>query len=219
MDTSFWVERWHKKQIGFHQSEINPYLQAHWARLGVTGGAVFVPLCGKSRDMQWLQANGHTVIGVEVSQQAVSDFFLEQQIEPRVTQASRFELWEAPGYQLLCGDFFALHAEDLHAVTAVFDRAALIALPIELRQRYVEKLRAVLPEQAATLLIALTYPQQQMNGPPFPVDEAEVRSLYAAYKVDKLQDEDVLVQPENARFKERGVQHLSEQVYRISAGL
>ena len=218
MDTSFWIERWHRRQIGFHQSEINPYLQAHWPQLGITGGAVLVPLCGKSRDMQWLKAQGHSVIGVEISRLAVNEFFNEQQIEPRVTQASRFEVWEAPGYQLLCGDFFALQAEDLQAVSAVFDRAALIALPIDLRRRYVDKLRAVLPSRASTLLVALTYPQEQMSGPPFAVDEAEVCSLYATYKVDKLQDEDVLVQLENARFKERGVEHLSEQAYRIRAG-
>jgi thiopurine S-methyltransferase len=217
MDTSFWIERWQRKQIGFHQPDINPYLQAHWSQLGVTHGSVFVPLCGKSRDMQWLHSMGHTVIGVEISQQAVSEFFAEQKIEPRVTQGSRFELWQAPGYQLLCGDFFALQADDLHAVSAVFDRAALVALPGELRQRYVEKLRAVLPARASMLLVAMTYPQQQMNGPPFAVAEAEVRSLYATYKVDKLEDVDVLVQPENARLKERGVNSMSEQVYRIGA--
>ena len=217
MDTSFWIERWQRKQIGFHQPDINPYLQAHWSQLGVTNGSVFVPLCGKSRDMQWLHSLGHAVIGVEVSRQAVSEFFAELQIEPQVTQASRFELWQAPGYQLLCGDFFALQPEDLQVVNAVFDRAALIALPSELRQRYIEKLRAVLPTRVSTLLVAMTYPQQQMSGPPFAVDEAEVRSLYAPYKVDKLEDVDVLVQPENARFKERGVKSMSEQVYRISA--
>jgi thiopurine S-methyltransferase len=218
MDTAFWIERWDRKQIGFHQTEINPYLQAHWASLGVTGGTVLVPLCGKSLDMRWLHAQGHAVIGVEVSRQAVSEFFAEQQLEPHVTQGSRFESWQAPGYRLLCGDFFALEAADLYEVGAVFDRAALIALPQVLRQRYVDKLQATLPAQVHTLLVAMTYPQQQMNGPPFSVDETAVRSLYGSYKVEKLQDEDILIQPENARFKERGLRQMSEQVYRLSAG-
>jgi thiopurine S-methyltransferase len=217
MDPSFWIERWDKRQIGFHQPHINPYLQAHWAQLGTTpSSTVLVPLCGKSRDMQWLQAQGHAVMGIEVSRQAVSEFFSEQQLQPRVTESARFEVWESPGYRLLCGDFFALEADDLKAVSAVFDRAALIALPVNLRQRYVAKLQAVLPAPARMLLVAMTYPQAQMGGPPFSVDEAEVRRLYAASQVEQLQDEDVLSQQDNARFKERGLKYLSEQVYRIS---
>lgn len=217
MDTSFWIERWDKRQIGFHQQHVNPYLQSHWSQLGTApNDGVFVPLCGKSLDMQWLRAQGHTVVGVEVSQQAVREFFSEQQIVPRVTRGTRFEAWEAPGYRLLCGDFFALEPADLQGVGAVFDRAALVALPGELQQRYVEKLTAVVPAQARTLLIAMTYPQEQMSGPPFAVDEAEVRSLYAAYRVEKLQDADILSLAENARFKERGLRQMSEQVYCIS---
>jgi len=217
MDTSFWLERWDNHQIGFHQADINPYLLLHWASQQANNGVVLVPLCGKSRDMQWLQEQGHEVIGVEVSRQAVSEFFVEQGIKPRVIQGPRFELWQAAGYQLLCGDFFALQAQDLHNVSAVFDRAALIALPSELRQRYVATLHSVLPKQASMLLIAMTYPQQQMNGPPFSVDEAEVSRLYAGYHIEKLQDEDVLSHTDNARFKQRGLQQMSEQVYRIRA--
>lgn len=216
MDTSFWIERWNQRQIGFHQQQVNPYLQVHWSQLGVApNSTVFVPLCGMSLDMQWLRALGHSVIGIELSRIAVSEFFSERQIEPQITRNTRFELWEAPGYRLLCGDFFALEAGDLKEVGAVFDRAALIALPPDLRQRYVEKLQAVLPAHTRTLLVTMTYPQEQMSGPPFSVDEAEVRKLYADFPVEKLQDEDVLSQADNARFKERGLRHMSEQVYLI----
>ncbi len=48
---------------------------------------------------------------MEVSITAVSEFISEQQIEPRVIQGARFELWESPGYRLICGDFFALEAD------------------------------------------------------------------------------------------------------------
>lgn len=217
MDTSFWIERWDKRQIGFHQSHINPYLQKHWPQLGLASGStVFVPLCGKSLDMRWLRAQGHSVIGIEVSRTAVSEFFSERQVQPQVARNSRFELWESPGYRLICGDFFALEGVDLQNVSAVFDRAALVALPADLRQRYVEKLAAILPKQARLLLISMTYPQDQMSGPPLAVDESEVRKLFAAYRVERLQDEDILSHAENARFRERGLREMSEQVYRIS---
>jgi thiopurine S-methyltransferase len=216
MDAAFWIERWARQQIGFHQQHINPYLQAHWASLDVPpGSAVFVPLCGKSLDMQWLRAQGHTVIGVELSRTAVREFFIEQHIEPQVTLDGRFECWETPGYRLLCGDFFALDASDLKDAMGVFDRAALIAFPAELRERYVKHMLALVPMRAPTLLVAMTYPQQQMSGPPFSVGETEVRRLYASCHIEKLQDEDVISLGENARLRERGVDQISEQAYLI----
>jgi thiopurine S-methyltransferase len=52
MDKDFWLERWERKEIGFHQNEINPYLIQYWQELNINhGGEVFVPLCGKSLDM------------------------------------------------------------------------------------------------------------------------------------------------------------------------
>ena len=60
MDHEFWLERWRTNQIGFHQAEFNARLVHHWPSLGVPKGArVFVPLCGKSRDMLWLAGAGH----------------------------------------------------------------------------------------------------------------------------------------------------------------
>jgi thiopurine S-methyltransferase len=220
MDTNFWIERWEQEQIGFHQPGVNAWLQKHWRDIGVTAGSVvFVPLCGKSLDMVWLRERGHTIIGIELSRRAVRDFFAGLQLEPRIAAEARFEVWEAPGYRLLCGDYFALQASDLDGVCGVFDRAALNAFPPEMRARYVAKLREVVPPQAYTLLVTMTYPQPQMSGPPFSVSEAEVRQLYGGfYHVDKLQDQDVLALAENVRFRERGMGEMSEQVYRISSG-
>jgi thiopurine S-methyltransferase len=216
MDTTFWIDRWETRQIGFNQPSVNAYLQAHWPSLGLpSGSTVFVPLCGKTIDMHWLRAQGHQVIGVELARTAIEEFFSEQQLEPRVTRGGRFELWESPGYRLLCGDIFALDANDLQGVRGVFDRASLIAFPQGLRQRYVEKLSAIVPREARTLLVAMTYPQQQMSGPPFAVTEAMVRSLYASRHIDKLQHEEIITLAENARYRDRGVDQMSEQVYRI----
>lgn len=67
MKSEFWHDRWLNSQIGFHQSEVNSYLQEHWSEHFQDRGTVFVPLCGKSRDMVWLCDQGHTVIGSELS--------------------------------------------------------------------------------------------------------------------------------------------------------
>jgi thiopurine S-methyltransferase len=216
MDPAFWIERWEKQQIGFHQQTINPYLVTYWGELAVPRNApVFVPMCGKSRDMQWLRHSGHPVIGVEIARTAVRDFFEQLALAPQVTEAGSLERWEAGGYTLWCGDLFALTAAQLTGVSGVFDRASLIALPAAMRQGYVRHMSAIVPSSAATLLVSLMYPQQEMKGPPLSVDEREIHGLYSQYRVDKLADINVLTQPENARFFERGLTAMSEQVYRL----
>jgi thiopurine S-methyltransferase len=217
VNKSFWIERWSKNEIGFHQSAVNQYLQSHWPRLGVAKGAtVFVPLCGKSLDMIWLREQGYLVVGVEVARVAVREFFSEHKLKSQISVEPFFERWEAEGFTVLAGDLLEFSREDLPRIDAVFDRASLIAFPPDMRPRYVEKMRALVPRTATTLLVSLTYPQAEMKGPPFSVDEAEVRRLYSNQKIEKLFDEDVLSRPENARFQERGITQMSEQVYRIS---
>jgi len=215
MNPGFWHERWQRNEIGFHQQEINAHLQDYWAQLAVpAGGQVFVPLCGKSRDLLWLRARGYTVLGVELSPIAVRDFFAENALTPQITLQGSFERHEADGLAILCGDFFDLTPELLQAVAGVYDRASLIALPPELRQRYAKHSATILPAGAGTLLVTMEYPQHEMSGPPFAVREDEVRRLYEnGYTVTCLFSKDILA--ENPRFRERGLNALAEKVYRL----
>jgi thiopurine S-methyltransferase len=215
VNPEFWLERWKNSQIGFHQPEFNSALQLHWPTLGLPADAtVFVPLCGKSRDMLWLRAAGHAVIGIELIQIAVREFFTENGLTPTVTPQPPFERWEAGGISILCGDFFGLQARDLERVAGVYDRASLIAWPRDMRQRYIDKLCEILPPTAATLLVTLSYPDGEMQGPPFAVAEPEVRALYAdQYDVTRLATQDVL--DRNSSLRQRGLTQLAEQVYRI----
>ncbi len=216
MNPDFWHERWQRNEIGFHQPEINAHLQDFWGQLLVpAGGLVFVPLCGKSRDLLWLRARGHRVLGVELSPIAVRDFFAENALTPQVTRQGAFERYEADGLAILCGDFFDLTPELLQGVTGVYDRASLIALPPELRTRYAGHSAAILPAVAGILLVTMEYPQNEMSGPPFAVREEEVRRLYAnRYTVSNLFSKDILA--ENPRFRERGLSALAEKVYRLA---
>ncbi len=213
MGRDFWQARWEANQIGFHQSEINPYLRDHWPSLQAPqGGQVFVPLCGKSLDMCWLASQGYALLGVEFVTQAVTEFFAEQQLTPRQRTQGQFAAWSAENITLLCGDFFALTPDDLEQVAAVYDRASLVALPPALRQRYVQHLRAVLPTGVPILLVTLEYPLGQMDGPPFSVSEAEVRELYAAtHEISRVHSEDVL--SDSPQFQAKGLTRLVENVY------
>jgi thiopurine S-methyltransferase len=215
MEPDFWHERWRQNRIGFHQREINVHLQAFWPELAMPpGGQVFVPLCGKSLDMLWLRAQGHGVLGVEISPIAVRDFFAENRLEAEIRLLGDFEQWEADGLVLLQGDFFDLTWEDLAPITGVYDRASLIALPTEMRPRYVEHFARIVPATAPTLLVTLEYRQSEMDGPPFSVGEAEVRALYEdRFQVERLAALDVLA--ENPRFRAKGLSGLTEKVYRL----
>lgn len=216
MDRDFWLERWQRNEIGFHQQEINAHLEAFWDRLAIPVDAlVFVPLCGKSRDLLWLRARGYRVLGVEFSPTAVRDFFVENALTPQITRQGRFDRHETHGLAILCGDFFDLSPELLQGVAGVYDRAALIALPPELRTRYVAHSAAILPAAADTLLVTMEYPQNQMSGPPFAVDEDEVRRLFEKRcTVTRLLDKDILT--DNPRFRERGLSALAEKIYRLA---
>jgi len=216
MKKEFWLERWERAEIGFHQDEVNPYLLRYWSELHASyGGEVFVPLCGKSLDMVWLRAQGHAVLGVELSAIAVRDFFTEQGKSPTHATRGKFEQCEAEGIRILCGDFFDLRKEDMTQVRAVYDRASLVALPPEMRERYARHLVEILPAGSQVLLVTFDYPQQEMPGPPFAVSVEEVCALYANYaEIRLLEQADIL--DREPRFKARGVTRMQENIFLLT---
>ncbi|MEO8342281.1 MAG: thiopurine S-methyltransferase [Gallionella sp.] len=216
MQNDFWLERWKQEKIGFHQNGINPYLCEYWQELHLARDSlIFVPLCGKSRDLLWLRQQGHPVVGVELSDVAVQAFFQENGYAPKQITRGKFGCYKAHGIHILCGDFFEMNKEDLSSrgkVNATYDRAALIALPQEMRERYVRHLISILPPATQILLITLDYLQTEMQGPPFSVSADEVAALYGEHaEVHLLAQLDVLAQ--NPRFQQRGLSRLQENVF------
>lgn len=216
MKKEFWLERWERNEIGFHQNDINPYLHQYWHELhAAKGGEVFVPLCGKSRDMLWLSEHGHKVLGVELSPIAVQAFFDENNLSSRRSSDGKFASCESEGIRILCGDFFDLTREDVASVSAVYDRASLIALPPEMRKRYAGHMADILPRGTQIFLITFDYPQHEMQGPPFAVSRDEVEALYREYAdVRLLAQVDVLEQ--NPRFRERGISRMLESIFLLT---
>ncbi len=216
MKKEFWLERWERAEIGFHQDEIHPYLRRFWPEVqAARGGEVFVPLCGKSSDMVWLRQQGSFVLGVELSSIAVRDFFKENGFAPTHASSGKFDCSEADGIRILCGDFFDLGKEDLARVSAVYERASLVALPPDMRGRYARHLVEMLPPATQILLLTFDYPQAEMQGPPFAVTVNEVEALYGKYaEIRLLAQEDVLAQ--NPRFQQRGMSRMQENVFLLT---
>jgi thiopurine S-methyltransferase len=174
---------------------------------------VFVPLAGKSLDMAWLASQGHRILGVELSQRAVEAFFAENGLQPEIRDTRYGRHYAAANIEIICGDAFALDEGALRDCSAVFDRAALIALPPELRTRYARALYAYLPAGCRGLLITLEYPQAERDGPPFSVPRDEVTELYACdWQIERLDHRPI--PPEHPGYVS-GVSQLDTAVYAL----
>lgn len=164
-----WLRRWAEGNIGFHRANVHAALLAHWRP---RTGSVLVPLCGKSLDLRWLAERGHEVVGVELAERAVHDFFAEQGLRYE-RRDGPLPAWVAQDLPITIhqGDYFAL---DGVRCDALYDRAALVALPAELRKRYVAHTDRLLRERAFRLVVTLEYEQALVAGPPFAVPADEV---------------------------------------------
>lgn len=206
MDHEFWHERWQRGEIGFHRAQVHPILTAQIAHLVAPPATVFVPLSGKTLDMKWLLDEGYQVVGVELSAAAIEAFMEEHQLAYTCTQQGPFHVYQAPGITLYQGDFFELQPVHLEACHAWYDRAALVALPVAMRQEYNQHLQQILPPSAKGLLITVEYPEGYWKGPPFAIWEAEVRTAYEdRYQVHSL--------PSQPGFIEGGDSQVLEHCY------
>lgn len=192
MDTSFWHQRWQSNEIPFHERAANPLLLRHFPSLALAKGSrVFVPLCGKSLDIGWLLSRGHDVTGAELSEIAVQQLFAELGVEPRIQELGNAKHYRGKKIDIFVGDIFQVSREILGPVDAVYDRAALVALPEEMRQRYAAHLKEI-TANAPQLLICYEYDQAVMAGPPFSVGSEEVNRHYGErYKLSLLESADV----------------------------
>jgi thiopurine S-methyltransferase len=215
MDATFWKSRWQEGRIGFHQDRPTPLMLQHWPSLGLAAGQrVFVPLCGKSLDMAWLAAQGLQVLGVELAEQAVEAFFGEQGLVPEVVESRYGRHYRAGSIEIIHGDVFGLDAEALSACDGVFDRAALIALPPALRERYAGEVYARLPTGCTGLVVTLEYPQHEKDGPPFAVHGDEVLRLFGPdWRVECLERHDIL--ESQPGFAAERVSALHTAIYRL----
>jgi thiopurine S-methyltransferase len=188
MDASYWHRKWQHNEIAFHEPRANPLLVEHFGALALPAGSrVFVPLCGKTLDIGWLLTQGCRVVGAELSAVAVSQLFEELGLSPKVSSAGRLQHHDGGALEVFVGDIFDLTAALLGHVDASYDRAALVALPADLRPRYAAHLTAT-TQSAAQLLICYEYDQAAQAGPPFSIDPDEVHRLYQGHYAASLLD-------------------------------
>lgn len=226
MKPDFWIEKWEKNEIGFHLDAPHP-----WLVRAVSSGSsfkpgqvIFVPLCGKTHDIDFLLQQGCKVVGVEISELAVQALFDRLGYEPRVTDYNTEDKQAIKRYQfgpltVFVGDYFQLTYAQIsdayeQAASWVYDRAALIALPSEMRSSYSAHLMQLCPK-ATHLLMTLDYQQEQMQGPPFSVNLDEIKVHYEQYyQISTLYQQDII--EKEPRFKQRGLTEFIQSLYQLT---
>lgn len=192
MEENFWRSRWENNQLGFHESAANPNLVANFKALSLQqNDRVFLPLCGKTLDIKWLLSQGFRVVGAELVEDAIVQLFADLKMEPEVLSVDNFLRYTATGIDIFVGNIFDLSQEIVGHVDAVYDRAALVALPVEMREKYTRHL-VTITASAPQLLVTFVYDQNIMEGPPFSVDNEEVQRHYDhTYRTTLLESNDV----------------------------
>ena len=215
MNKEYWHRKWQDKDIGFNQLQPNKLMQRYFSSLKLTPGCrVFVPLCGQSIDMLWLAGHGYQVVGVELSQVACSAFFKENRISVKITETNDFILYSGDEITIFSGDFFKLNRAVLDKIDAVYDRAALVALPADTRKSYSKHLIELMDPATAMFLITTTYNQNEMQGPPFSVDENVVAALYSShFDINQLYSKQFEVP---THLQTKGLLQATEQAYLLT---
>ena len=212
MRVNFWIKAWNEGNIGFHQADIHSALEKYWPKLEA-GTTVLAPLCGKSRDLLWLEEQGLDVIGVEFVESAVLDFFGENSLSWKETTEHGHRCYRASdrNIRIFVTDFIQL-ASDYSGkpLDSLYDRAALIALPEDMRLAYVEACGQLLTDSPQGLLISLEYQPAVMEGPPFSVLPEEVEQLWKG-ELELVEQVDML--SSMPRAVSHGVQRLDEFIW------
>ncbi len=178
MDQNFWLKKWQTNDIGFHASEANRALVEYFRLLDLAEDSrVFVPLCGKTLDIRWLLSRGYRVAGAELIETAIEQLLTELGVIPDIAQAGALKRYSAPNIDIFVGNIFELSKDTLGAVDAVYDRAAMVALPENVRPKYTAHLMEI-TGRAPQLLLSFEYDQSAMEGPPFSVSNDEVKNHY-----------------------------------------
>jgi len=203
-----WLTRWANGRTGWHEEGGNAGLKSHWP-LGAGASRVLVPLCGKSPDLLWLAQLGCEVVGVELAEKAIHEFFADHDLDYRSETGTHLDCHSANDLPITiyCGDYFEFAAP---VFDALYDRGALVALPESIRPRYVEHTKQLLCANALRMIISLEYDQSVVQGPPFSVLPGEIGKYWDdLVRVDETDDLETCP----PKFRAAGLKEIQEVVW------
>jgi thiopurine S-methyltransferase len=204
----FWHSRWEAGQTGWHEPEGNVALHKFWPSLAC-GSRVLVPLCGKSSDLLWLAEQGSSVTGIELSEIAARAFFNDAGLSFETEKINGFNWFRSreANIAIACGNYFEFLDTPFDAL---YDRAALVALPANKRAEYALHTKGLLKPDARQLLLTIEFDQSRVEGPPFSVMPAEVKSYWPDLERVYEQDD---IENSPPRFRDAGIEDIVEVVW------
>lgn len=214
MEISYWQSRWQKNHTGWHMDQVYPLLTKLWPHLPFKSNTqVLVPLCGKTLDMKWLAEKGCHVLGVDASPKALREFRALCPDEFLEDTSHSFSVYRSPNIELWEGDFLKLPKSKVPGPDLIYDKAAMVALPPEIRKTYTQKILELCEHNTQILLQTFEYNQEEMNGPPFSVDENEIcRHFENQFSIQLMHKQSKF--NELSKFQQRGLSsYFDEKVF------
>ncbi|XP_061681047.1 probable thiopurine S-methyltransferase isoform X2 [Syngnathoides biaculeatus] len=215
-----WEQRWDENRIGFHKPQVHQMLESKIDNVLAGRKAVrfFFPLCGKAVDMKWLADMGHSVVGVEISEKAIQQFFEENNLTyieehvPALPGAKIFKNSEK-NISLFNCDLYSLSSSIVGQFGAIWDRGSLVAINPRDREKYASLIISLMANDCRYLVSTLMYNPEHYKGPPFVVPGEQVSSLFGKRcNVAQLLSENVT----EDRHRAWGIDYLIEQLFLIT---
>lgn len=178
MEASFWFKSWDLGGFytSFHRPDIHPYVLQYMNPEEIEGKNILVPLCGKTVDMMYLSQFANQVIGVEIVEKAIMQFFEENNLSYEHPDE---ETYISGNITILKTDFMALTKERIGKIDWILDRASLVALPYEMRVDYMKTLDRISEVGTKQLVVTLEY-FPLIHSAPFCITPEEVENYYGA---------------------------------------
>ncbi|XP_026887914.2 probable thiopurine S-methyltransferase [Electrophorus electricus] len=220
MSLGEWEEKWQKGTTGFHQSHVHRMLESNLQKVVAERQQVrfFFPLCGKAVDMKWLADMGHIIVGVEICEKGIKQFFEEQGL-----QYTEEPVEAIPGTKVFKSSDrrISIYQCDLYKFSSaiegqfggIWDRGSLVAINPCDRQRYATLMMSLMEKNCRYLLDTLEYNPELHRGPPFLVPEEVLKKIYGeSCEIELVQTGDAFEE----RHKEWGIDSLLEKVYLLT---
>ncbi|KAL4629845.1 thiopurine S-methyltransferase [Arapaima gigas] len=202
MHLSEWENRWQEGKISFHRPHVNKMLKSNIdVFMGGRKEVRFLfPLCGKAVDMKWLADMGHSVVGVEVSEKGIKQFFEEHNLTyteesvPAIPGGKLFKSSDGRISLYHC-NFYDFSSSVAGQFGGIWDRGALVAINPCDRQRYATLIVSLMNKDCRYLLDTLVYNPELFEGPPFFLSDEDIRNLFGNdCDIQLLQTEDITEQ-------------------------
>ncbi|XP_004473221.1 thiopurine S-methyltransferase [Dasypus novemcinctus] len=212
-----WQKKWVNHETAFHQKQGHQLLKKHLDTFldGKSGLRIFFPLCGKAVEMRWFADRGHSVVGVEISELGIKEFFTEQNLsyseEPisEIPGAKAFKS-SSGNISLYCCSIFDLSRVNIGKFDRIWDRGALVAINPGDRERYADIMLSLMRKGFHYLVSVFSYDPTKHAGPPFYVPETEIKRLFGTIcNIQCLEKVDAFEE----RHKNWGLDYIFEKLY------